>query len=174
MSETPTPQEKNSRRLDAAKVAAGLIGLTAAAYGFDTLVDNNDAIKVWNEEQLKNPSEYIVEATHAQYSSDDRIGEFVIKDGGLEAPALDAIHAYLGDSVYDSKYPIFYDTLLISAQEQSKQHIPQPGDEYAVVKADLDPEKNDGLEYLVVQKGQIIESEAKIPTPIIESVSPEN
>ncbi len=180
MSETPKnnyePQITRKEQAKDVLFTAGVltamtaIGISAAA-GAHAL-ENTAGVKELAHDLANKPIEYIIDATNAQYSSNDLIGEFTIKDGGLEAPALDVIHGYLGDSVYDNNYPLFYDTLLTSAKIQAKQAIPQPGDVYSVVAKDIDPEKNDGLEYLVVKPTQILhENITDIPTPIIESSS---
>jgi len=102
--------------------------------------------KTTNQEALRGSIEA---AINAEYDAKDIIGEIVVEQGttlGSEAEAI--VKNTLGDELYDNVKESIYDPLLYSA----KLHNPQPGETYPVVEVDLDPENNNGNEYIVVNE----------------------
>ncbi len=111
----------------------------------------------------------ITEATKAQYYSDSLIGDpFAVSEGGgLLDPALTVLHDTLGDAEFNNVQQLIYGTLRDSAFIQTDISQPRPGDTFAVVATDLDPDSKNGNEYVIVDPStQVIYTDLdEIATP---------
>jgi hypothetical protein len=104
-------------------------------------------------------------AVNARYDANDQVkGKiFVTQDSDLIGPAVSIVKSELGDAA-NAVMPTKYDSLNESAQLLNTQ----PGDVAVVVRTDLNPEANDGVEYLVVdEKNIILKQQATLPGPTI-------
>ncbi len=147
-----TPQERRRDAL-ALTAAASIIGIGIA--GLAHLNTPESRANYQREiDALKEKARIsaITDATTAQYSSDALIGEpFKISEGsGLLEPALTELHETLGDAVFNDVQPLIYDTLKTSATIQAQISQPRPGETFAIVSKDINPESQDGNEYFVI------------------------
>jgi len=142
------------------KAAAVGLGLTLAA-GIGIAVgqnannegQKNDRVEAANEaiDTQEAFRDSIDAAINAEYDAKDIIGEITVEQGTtLMSEAEAIVKDTLGESLYDDVKESIYDPLLYSA----KQHNPQPGETYPVVEVDLDPENNNGNEYIVVNESK--------------------
>lgn len=181
MSETPTHNEKDDfmkRAANVVKHPAFIAGATVATVGLlaggQALENaNRDAVREASEQaEIAASAEYtdsIRSAIEAQYDAKDRIGQTITLEQGdsLIGPALFNINSVLGDELFEDSKPLFYDTLQLSIQLHNEvSGVPQPGDRYNVVETDINPEANDGNEYIVVKENQIVHTDVtELPSP---------
>lgn len=170
MSEKQTEKESKFPTR-AVTAAAAIVGLGAAgAYAGGQLGQNehNQAIaQEVNHAQAQETEAYvdsIKQAVEAHYDKKESlVGEVEItKDKLLERGALELVEHALGSDVYNDIKGRIYDPIHISASG-FPQHI---GEKYDVVEVDLNPQANDGNEYIVVDPTHVVDTEATdIPTP---------
>lgn len=100
----------------------------------------------------------ISEAINADYDSKSVIGDTIVLEqgGNLIGPAEFNLKSEFGEEKYAEFKPLIYDTLELSAKLQGTV---QPGDRYNVVETDINPEANDGNEYIVVKEKNIVHSD---------------
>lgn len=128
---------------------------------------NAEALAALNAEQAQKSAEYVLsaqEVAKGMFSIEDVVGSFTVEQGsGLEGPALAVIEKSLGSDLYHETKPFFYNALKASIDLHGTV---QPGDEKSVVEADIDPEADNGNEYLVVNNDQINHGVVdELPTP---------
>ena len=107
----------------------------------------------------------ISQAIEASYDSEAVIGDTIVLEqgGNLIDPAEYNIKSEFGEEKYAEFKPLIYDTLELSAKLQGTV---QPGDRYNVVETDINPEANDGNEYIVVQENKVVHANVtEIPSP---------
>ncbi|MGY4893500.1 MAG: hypothetical protein ACO1N2_02265 [Candidatus Saccharimonadota bacterium] len=106
----------------------------------------------------------IVEAINAQYDAEAVVGQISIEQGDtLIGKAESLLIDALGPDLYSDIKGRIYSPL----QDSAMQYMPHPGDTFYVVGVDLNPEAEDGNEYVVTDgSGGIIHSDAtEIPSP---------
>lgn len=143
----------------AAVAAAGQAGQRQAN------VEAATASQVAEREANEAYTNSIALAIEASYDSKAVIGDTItIEQGGdLIGPAIVNLKAELSEATYNEVEPLIYDTLELSANLQG---IVQPGDRFNVVETDINPEADDGNEYIVVKENKIIHSDiTQIPSP---------
>lgn len=152
--------------------AAGVLltGAAVAAAGQSIQRDSNaEAAQTSYEASTKAEQERIDSisaAIEASYDDKDVIGDpIVLEQGGdLIGPALFNIKTVLGEETYGDVKPLIYDSLQLSA---TLHGTTQPGDRFNVVETDLNPDADDGNEYIVVKEDKIIHSDVtELPSPI--------
>jgi len=169
--QTPDSNEQKFRKATAA-AAAGLLGLgvasTIAIGQAGTLDDRKaDALEAVAESSAEKQQyiDTIREKINAEYDSKNVIGEILVTEGStLISGAEKIVETTLGADLYNEMKDQIYDPLLDSAQ----QYSPQPGETYYVVEVDIDPEKDNGNEYLVTDgSGGILHTDlTELPSPI--------
>lgn len=106
----------------------------------------------------------IVEAINAQYDKEAVIGEINIQQGDtLIGKAEPLVIDALGADLYGDIKGRIYSPL----QDSAMQYVPNPGEKFYVVEVDLNPEADDGNEYIVTDgSGGIIDTDATgLPSP---------
>lgn len=130
--------------------------ITVAVGQNNQRAENADAAAALYAEKAQKSAEYVLSAQEmakGMFSIEDVVGSFTVEQGsGLEGPALAVIENSLGTDLFNDTKPLFYDALRASIDLHGTV---QPGDEKTVVEADIDPEANNGNEYLVVNQDQI-------------------
>lgn len=154
----------------AVTAAAAIVGIGAAGvYGGAQLGQNehNAAIaqEVTTTHTLETEAYHdsIEQAVNATYDKKALVGEVEIaQDKLLEDGALELVEHALGSDVYNDIKGRIYDPIHISASG-FPQHV---GEKYDVVEVDINPQDNDGNEYVVVDPTHVVDTEATdIPTP---------
>jgi len=107
-------------------------------------------------------------AVNASYDRSAVVGEIPISQGdSLYGPTINIVIDRIGQDAYNDNQ-----SRLVNAIDAStKKHNPQPGETYAVVETDVDPEKNNGNEFVTVDISHVIdtlEPGEKLPSPVIE------
>lgn len=152
-------------------IAAGVLitGAAAVAAGQsgqrDSISEASLASQVADREANEARMDSIALAIEASYDSKDVIGNTISieQDGDLIGPSIANIKSVLGESTYNDTEPLFYKTLQLSAQLHGTV---QPGERYNVVETDINPEADDGNEYIVVQENKIVHSDiTELPSP---------
>lgn len=179
MSEKQTPQERDTFLQKAANIvkehpygtAAGVIltGAIGISAGQVAQQENSRADLVAHVEAQNEAEQQRIDTVEAainkQYDAESIIGDTItLEQGGdLIGPAVVNIKSVLGEETYNDVKPIIYDTLELSAKLQG---ITQPGDQYEVIETDLNPEANDGNEYIVVEEKNVVHSNiTELPSP---------
>jgi hypothetical protein len=155
-----TEINNDSKFFKRARAAAIGVGITAsaalAAQGATTI---SNGINKSNETQAGIEAEdthekAIIESLTGQFDEALVIGDaFSIEQGGgLETPALAEIERVYGEQ-FENLKPLIYNDLQTAAKYQI---MPQPGETFVVVEFDVDPELDNGKEYLPVRTTQII------------------
>ena len=124
---------------------------------------SEEALQAAHESKLAN-TEILENKLHGQFDESQVVGEmFIIKEGqGLTEPSLAQIEAVYHDDFNNLK-PLIYDNLMTAAKLQGTV---QPGEHWVVVEDDIDPENDNGKEYLPARESQIVHSPIDaLPTP---------
>ena len=129
--------------------------------------DNEAAFAALTAEKAQQKAEYVLSAqelAQGMFTIEDVVDSFTIEQGsGVEDPALAVIEKSIGTDLYNDLKPQFYDALGASIDLLGTV---QPGQELTVVEADVDPEANNGNEYLVVKPTQINHGNVtELPSP---------
>lgn len=139
-----------------AAVATGLLAGGAAVVLTGQAVNNanhdqqrvDDAAEHAAEVQAYHDS--IEAAVNAAYDKKAVIDEINIVQGTVLIDEAEAIlKNSLGEDVYNANREHLYDYLLDSAKLVNAKSSPQPGEKVYVVEVDLDPENENGNEYIV-------------------------
>lgn len=180
MAEKPTPHTESDTFFQKAAnivkehpytAGAGVLltGAAIAAAGQSIQRESNaDAAEARYEASTQAEQERvdsISQAIEASYDSQAVIGDTIVLEqgGNLIGPAGVNIQSVLGEETYNDVKPLIYDTLELSAKLQG---VVQPGDRYNVVETDINPEANDGNEYIVVQENKVVHSDVtELPSP---------
>ena len=103
-------------------------------------------------------------AVNTQYDQKDVVAEIdVLTDSNLIDPAQSAIESLNSGETVE---PRVYEALLDSA----RQHQPQPGEKYSIVPVDIDPQQQNGTEYIVVDSEHVLNTDLDtLPAPTFES-----
>lgn len=152
--------------------AAALLAIPVAAIGIahgqneqrQASLDATQERAEANQEALDAYNLSIVEAVNASYDAEAVIGEIDINQNDtLIGKAEPIVIDVLGSDLYDDIKDRIYSPLLDSA----KQYTPNPGEKFYVVEVDINPEANDGNEYIVTDgSGGIIHGDSTtIPSP---------
>jgi len=167
-------QTDNDKKFSGRSLAAAgaILGVGVTAWAGGTAAHHNDAeayaaeLSKATTEQNETYYETIENAVNADYDSSALVGNIDVSQGdslgGLgEGLVIDA----LGDDIYNDIKSRIYNPLYDSA----KLHNSQPGDTYSLVETDLDPEADNGNEYIVVEPTHIVHpSVTELATPTIE------
>lgn len=143
-------------------------GVALAAGQAEQRNSNAEASQSIIEAQTKAEQERvdtISAAIEASYDSENVRGDTItIEQGGdLIGPAVFNVKSFLGEETYNEVKPLIYDTLELSAKLQGTV---QPGDRFNVIETDLNPEANDGNEYIVVEETKVVHSNiTELPSP---------
>ena len=144
--------------------AGGLVYLGAqAGFNSEEAQANRNEIKASTAAEMEH-KQAIVDSLGGTFDESLQIGDtFTIKQSeGLVDKSLVEIEKEYSDVFKDMK-PLIYDDLLTAA---TFQVIPQPGETFVVVETDVDPDKNNGNEYLPVRENQILHTDVtEIPSP---------
>jgi hypothetical protein len=170
MAEIQTPQEDkkfNGRAVGAAGAILG-VGITAAWAGGSAHHNQELAQDHAAQSQAETAAgeayhDSIVEAINAQYDQSDLVGNVNAPEGGsLGEEGLALVETALGSDVYDDIKDRIYSPLM----DSSAQYIPQPNETFSVVEVDINPEANDGDEYVLVKPDHVVNSNiTELPTP---------
>jgi hypothetical protein len=107
----------------------------------------------------------VSQAINAFYDKDALVGNRfeVPQGGGLLEPAIKEVVATIGQDAYNKDQNDIYNALLNS----SLLHNVQPGETYAVVETDFDPQNDNGIEYVTIEASHILaDPNEPIPAPI--------
>jgi len=175
MSEIQTNTSEDSKFLKraAAITAAGIVGTGAWAVGANLQNEHNHEIaqEVSNARTVETASydASIENAVKASYDANQVAGNIYVTEGSnLGDPAISIVKSRVGEDAYNNIRSRIFSPL----NESAGLHNPQPGETYAVVSTDINPEKADGNEFIVVDSSHISKSEVTtIPSPVIEDSS---
>ena len=168
-------QEDNDFLKKAALRAGAVSGIAlAGAFAFGQQVQNEQSHEIAQESSnveqasLETYNNSIEAAINATYDSNQVVGEIEVTQGSnLIDPALSIVETELNND-YEAAAARTYEPLVDSAKAQN----PQPGETYSVVSVDINPEKADGNEFIVVDQANIqAEQVTALPSPIIEDGS---
>jgi hypothetical protein len=158
----------------AAIAATGLVvgtALVAAGQNANNANHVQDRIDASNEHdaEVEAYHDSIEAAVNAAYDRKAVVGEIDVVYGTRPIDEAERIlREALGEDVYKENRAHLYDYLEDSAQIFTSQGDPQPGQKLYVVEVDMDPEKNNGSEYIVTDgNGGIIEEQTSdtLPSP---------
>jgi len=171
--QTNTPEDSKFLKRAAAITAAGIVGTGAWAVGANLQNEHNHEIaqEVANAQTMEtaNYDTSIENAVNASYDANQVAGTIYVTEGSnLGDPAISIVKSRVGEDAYNDIRSRIFSPLNKSAES----HNPQPGETYAVVSTDINREKADGNEFIVVDSSHISKSEVTtIPSPVIEDSS---
>ena len=172
--ETNTSEDnKFLKRAVATAAGLGIVGTGAWAVGANLQNQHNHEIaqEVANAQAVETASydTSIENAVNASYDANQVAGNIYVTEGSnLGDPAISIVKSRVGEDAYNDIRSRIFSPLNKSAG----LYNPQPGETYAVVSTDINPEKADGNEFIVVDSSHISKSEVTtIPSPIIEDSS---
>lgn len=168
-------KQKDSEFIKKAAASAAGFALLAGGTWAAGSIEQNNKINAIQAEQYSNSveeieayKESIKAAVDATYDSSAYIDTIKVEEDDISLGTLaeNKLKTVYGEDIYNRIADRLYSPLFDSAA----LHNPQPGNSFALVNVDLNPEAQDGQEVIVVEPTHVIHSNVtEIPSPIIES-----
>lgn len=156
-------EKQTSSEVIARRAAAAGLAITAGGIGFGIghEVGENNASSPPDIESAPGISAERISDEKAQelvdqmYPAESVIGSFSIPDNSVSVydSAVAVVQDHIGIEAYNGNKEAINNILLPTSKKVS---LLQPGDERAVVETDLDPEANNGYEYIVVKMDHLV------------------
>lgn len=174
---SPASTEKTARITPAKIVGVGLAGVIAVGgtayaagqgYQRDAAAHAAETLQAQADQKKAEYTNSIAQAIDAQYDAKDSIGSVSVGQGGsLGEAGLEVVHKAVGDTEYNAIHDRIYSPLMDSVtQRATSGQTVQPGEQFEVVKTDINPEAHNGDEYIVVPENQVVHTNINgIPTP---------